>query len=280
MDTCRPLKELAMTTKLMALAVLLFASSAAQAGETFSFDIGGRNIRIETPDDCDSPSCVSVSIPGIYESGPKRPKQPRPVPQDERATRDPDVRQAPAPRPAPTTASPSLEPANGAATAGRDAPPSAPAPVAAPAPSAVPVAPPAAEAERAPPPQSAPSSVVATAPASPPAQPAPPTINPSSPMGIWLTEPKDGKEGKVRIEACGEKLCGYSLDSKTGQNRTKVLIDMKPQSSGKWAGRIHDPSSGSDYDSTIALKGGDTLQVRGCAFGGMFCGGQTWTRVN
>ncbi|MET0678665.1 MAG: DUF2147 domain-containing protein, partial [Bradyrhizobium sp.] len=45
-------------------------------------------------------------------------------------------------------------------------------------------------------------------------------------------------------------------------------------------GRILDPNSGSTYDSTIALKGTDTLRVQDCAFGGMFCGGQTWTRVN
>jgi len=32
------------------------------------------------------------------------------------------------------------------------------------------------------------------------------------------------------------------------------------------------------YDSTIALKGSNTLRVQGCAMGGMFCGGQTWTR--
>jgi hypothetical protein len=28
------------------------------------------------------------------------------------------------------------------------------------------------------------------------------------------------------------------------------------------------------------LKGSDILRVQGCAFGGMFCGGQTWIRVN
>jgi len=28
------------------------------------------------------------------------------------------------------------------------------------------------------------------------------------------------------------------------------------------------------------MKGADTLRVQGCAFGGMFCGGQTWSRVN
>ena len=63
------------------------------------------------------------------------------------------------------------------------------------------------------------------------------------------------------------------------QNGEQVLINMKP-GKDKWSGRILDPTSGSTYDSTIALKGTDSLRVQGCAFGGMFCGGQTWTRVN
>jgi uncharacterized protein (DUF2147 family) len=93
---------------------------------------------------------------------------------------------------------------------------------------------------------------------------------------MWQTEEK---EGMVRIEACGANLCGYSVDAKTNENGEKVLINMKP-GSDKWTGRIHDPKSGSNYDSTIALKGSDRLRVQGCAFGGMFCGGQTWTRMN
>ena len=107
--------------------------------------------------------------------------------------------------------------------------------------------------------------------------PAPPAPDPNSPIGIWLTEEK---EGKVRIEPCGGNLCGYSLDAKSNANSEQVLIDMKPAKDQKWSGRIHDPNTGSDYDSTIALKGKDELRVQGCAFGGMFCGGQTWTRVN
>ena len=49
-----------------------------------------------------------------------------------------------------------------------------------------------------------------------------------------------------------------------------------------WLERAHffDPNAGSTYDSTIALKGSDTLRVDGCAFRGMFCGGQTWSRLN
>ncbi len=84
----------------------------------------------------------------------------------------------------------------------------------------------------------------------------------------------------MRIEQCGANLCGYSVDAKSNLNGEQVLINMKPSKDLKWSGRILDPNTGSTYDSTIALKGSDTLRVQGCAFGGMFCGGQTWTRVN
>ena len=110
-----------------------------------------------------------------------------------------------------------------------------------------------------------------------PKPPAPAVQAGNSPLGVWLTEEK---EGKVRIEQCGVNLCGYSVDAKSNQNGEQVLINMKPGKDSKWSGRILDPNTGSTYDSTIALKGTDTLRVQGCAFGGMFCGGQTWTRVN
>ena len=34
----------------------------------------------------------------------------------------------------------------------------------------------------------------------------------------------------------------------------KILINMKPDGN-KWSGRIHDPNSGRNYNSTIAMKG-------------------------
>jgi len=117
---------------------------------------------------------------------------------------------------------------------------------------------------------------VAAVPPSPPPAPKPSVQTANSPLGLWLTEEK---EGKVRIEPCGPNICGYAVDKKSNANAEQVLIDMKP-GKDKWSGRILDPNTGSSYDSTIALKGSDTLRVQGCAFGGMFCGGQTWTRVN
>ncbi|CCE02804.1 conserved hypothetical protein [Bradyrhizobium sp. STM 3809] len=163
-------------------------------------------------------------------------------------------------------------------------PPAAPAP---PATAASPVPPPAqsstvaapvvtppAPVQPPPRPAQAPATVATAAP--PPAA----TRDPNSPVGIWLTEEK---EGKIRIEPCGTNLCGYAIDAKTNQNGEQILINMRPSEKTqekKWSGRIFDPNSGSTYDSTIALKGPDSLRVQGCAFGGMFCGGQTWTRVN
>jgi uncharacterized protein (DUF2147 family) len=254
--------------RLFAIAALLLASSAAHAGDSYSFEIGGRTIHIDAPSGCDSPSCVSVSIPGVYESDSKRAKRARANPQiDPQAKADP---QAGVERPAASAPkTDQSQPASGTSPA-----PLSTTATIAPSNPAPPVQPPQAPAAAEP--------VVATAPVSAPIQkqqaPAPAAGRPaSSPLGIWQTE---AKEGLVRIEACGTNLCGYSVDAKTNQNGEKVLINMKSFNDTKWTGRIHDPKSGSNYDSTIALKGPDTLRVQGCAFGGMFCGGQTWSRMN
>ena len=151
-----------------------------------------------------------------------------------------------------------------------------------PTPVALPQAPAPSVSTAAPTPAPAPPQLPAARPQTPAATvamtaPAAAVADPNSPVGIWLTEEK---EGKVRIEPCGTNLCGYSVDSKSNANGEQVLINMKPGKDQKWSGRIHDPNTDSNYDSTIALRGKDELRVQGCAFGGMFCGGQTWTRVN
>jgi len=112
-----------------------------------------------------------------------------------------------------------------------------------------------------------PAPVASTAVQPPVAAPAPAT----TPLGLWATEEN---KGNVRIEPCGPNLCGYA--DKTNE---KILINMKP-SDNTWVGRIHDPDHGGNYDSTIAMKGPNVLRVQGCAFGGLFCGGQTWKRVS
>ena len=249
---------------LFAIFAFLLASTAAHA--QYTFDFGGQTIRID-------PDRGTVSIPGVYDNTGQKPKRTRKDPDGnrsgqqtpEQAKIDP---QTPSAAPAEQqTASPA--PTSPGSTTATNSPANTPAPtqpqVGAPqaqqntAPIAKPVPP-----------------VVATAPVPPP--PAPATARPAdSPLGVWLTEQK---EGRIRIEPCGANLCGYSVDAKSNQNRDQILINMKPDKDSKWSGRIFDPKSGSTYDSTIALKGPDNLRVQGCAFGGMFCGGQTWSRVN
>jgi hypothetical protein len=236
--------------KLYVVAALLMATTSAQAGG-ISFQINGERIRVEAPRNCNAISCVKVISPGytgtigsvdLKGMGKKK-------------SDDDDV----------VTSAPAAPPAPAPAQAAAPQPP-APPPAAAPAP--------------------APTTVATVTPArtepAPPAPPAPPAAapapapvaaasDPNSPIGVWATEEN---KGNVRIEECGANLCGYSVN--TG---ARILINMKPQGS-KWTGRIHDPESGRNYDSTIALKSTDTLKVQGCAFGGMFCGGQTWKRVS
>jgi uncharacterized protein (DUF2147 family) len=252
---------------LLAIAALLLASTAAQAQYTFEY--GGRTIRID-------PDRGTVSIPGVYDNTGHKPKRAK----SQEATRKQKSQQeaktdsqsapspaaappvpAPPPAAAPSTPTAAAAP-NDAANEPQPSPPNIPVPqtqkTAVPS---LPTAPTVATAT--PPPVASPVTSTAAAQA-------------NSPIGVWLTEEK---EGKIRIEQCGANLCGYAVDQKSLENGEQVLINMKP-GKDKWSGRILDPNTGSTYDSTIALKGSDILRVQGCAFGGMFCGGQTWTRVN
>jgi Uncharacterized protein conserved in bacteria (DUF2147) len=286
--------------KLLALAAFLLASSTAQA--QYQFEYGGHTIRID-------PDRGTVSIPGVYDNSGKKSKRAK---GDQDASKKQASPQTPAPAtadtapppPAVATAPPAatqlpppapLQEQSATATANNAPPdntlPPPPAPPPLPTTSALPPiqadAPPTAPLPPAPPPAAPTVAAVPAAPAPPPpavqrpatpvAAPAATPRDPNSPVGVWLTEEK---EGKVRIEQCGANLCGYSVDAKSNLNGEQVLINMKPSKDLKWSGRILDPNTGSTYDSTIALKGSDTLRVQGCAFGGMFCGGQTWTRVN
>lgn len=96
------------------------------------------------------------------------------------------------------------------------------------------------------------------------------------PVGLWMTEKS---EGKVRIEQCGQNLCGWAVEERTGANGKQVLIDMKSTRENLWNGKINDVRSGGVYVSKMSLHGPNSLRVEGCAMGGMLCGGQTWTRT-
>jgi uncharacterized protein (DUF2147 family) len=239
--------------KLAIVATLLLATTSAYAGNSISFEVNGRKIRIEAPRNCDSLSCLQIS--GISGSGfGSKSKRYN----DDNYDDDSNV---PANTDQPVTKSQPAPAVQAAAPVAQTPVQVAPVQVVqALAPVVAPVSAPA-----------APAVVASNSPAPAVRNDVAPAAAPTTPVGIWSTEEN---KGRVRVEQCGDNLCGYAVNS--GE---KILINMKPLDS-KWTGRIHDPDSGRNYDSTITMKGPNALRVQGCAFGGLFCGGQTWSRVS
>jgi uncharacterized protein (DUF2147 family) len=250
--------------KLVAIAVLALISSSAEA-KVHEIKFGGRTTRIEVPANCKKISCISVLRSGKSATRSKRKGERAPI-EDVAAPAAAAAATAAvvAPSPAPARTEPRPEP--------RVEPRAEPQPQFEPAP---------AEDRKSvsrlslPPAADQPKTVVAAVPvepiaAAPRAEPV--TSEAPTPVGLWTTEKR---ESKIRIEPCGANLCGF-VDGKPSD---KVLIDMKPGNNNRWNGKIKDVRSGGIYTAHISLKNPNALSVQGCAFGGMFCGGQTWTRA-
>ena len=119
------------------------------------------------------------------------------------------------------------------------------------------------------------------------------------PSGVWLTE--DGK-ARIRVEKCGPQntnVCGYAVWLKTplndqGQPRVdfrnpdpkkqsraslghQMIMGLKPNSEGKYEGKIYNAENGKFYDVTIWSEEQGELSVRGCMMG-FLCGSQTWSQ--
>lgn len=258
------------------LLALMALGSAAEAGNSLSFTVGGHRIRIEAPTHCNSPSCVSVSIPGVYQS------RGRPDRYDRYDRYDDDARDVATPATPLTTA-----PAPVPATAPQFKPPVEP--VVATQPPAIfkPAAAVTQLVAAPPPPQIQSPKPLPELPrpveAAPP-QPAPPISQilhqaedepADSPVGDWQTEGK----GSVRIERCGSALCGYVLNRSTTGNGEAVLINMKPKADAQWSGNVYSHDSGDIYYGTMTMKGPEALRVEACALGRFYCSGNLWTRI-
>jgi hypothetical protein len=303
---------------------LMALSSSAHAGESYSFVIAGHRIRIEAPRHCRSASCVSVSIPGIYHSNRARDRDdevaaaPAPLPANPpaptAAPAAPAVTRASPPVVQPVASQPvAAQPVASVAPPPPPAVPTAPAPQLASTTAKIVVLPP-----PPPPPPPVPAAPIITttqtiAPPPPPkvepmktTEP-PPAVVPKpipvpvpvpvppiakisqqtedppadTPLGDWQTE---GNKGTVRIERCGEAMCGYLINLTTDSKGDTILINMKPKSGSKsdaaWSGNIYSRSSGHTYYSTMTMKGVNRLRVEACALGRFFCSGNDWTRID
>ncbi|MCK1655811.1 DUF2147 domain-containing protein [Bradyrhizobium sp. 149] len=264
-----------LVTALGTLIALMAISPAAEAG-SYVFSIGGHRFQVESPRNCRSPSCVSVSSNRSFR---------------------PDVDTTPVPPAPPPVAAPSqpvypvapVRPAQAIVVAPASAPTrpvvasTTSQPVVLPqAPSS---SPPRVELPRTDPPK--------TVALDPPRMEAPvvaprPEINQTRtiaqrgddepaylPLGEWESA---GAKGTVRIERCGPALCGYALTEASSRGES-VLVNMKPKTHDVWTGNIYSRSSGSTYYATMTLRSSGMLHVEACALGHFWCSGNDWTRA-
>ena len=276
--------------------LLMVFSPSAYAGDSFSFTIAGHRIHIEASRHCFSPSCVFVSIPGVYSTRRWDNRY-----RDRNDGIDTAADATPAKPPVSTMeqvaarpAAPPVSKSVAGPVASASPPPGGPVAAALPSTAASPaIAPPIIV----PPPR--PPAVTSTAPVTPPTTPpieiptarvpagadaAPKLLKvvqkqdepAEMPLGDWQTE---GNTGSVRIQRCGPALCGYLLNPSTNTVGEAVLINMKSKSADKWSGDIYSRASGSTYYAMMAIKGPDVLRVEACALGQFFCSGNVWNRI-
>ena len=121
----------------------------------------------------------------------------------------------------------------------------------------------------------------------------------ADPLGKWLTKDNNAT---VAIAHCGEALCGTIValkepnDPATGKPKTdtenpdaakrgrpmigvQIVFDMKPSGADKWDGQVYNAEDGKTYTGSITLTGASTLELKGCALGGLICKAQTWNRA-
>jgi uncharacterized protein (DUF2147 family) len=122
----------------------------------------------------------------------------------------------------------------------------------------------------------------------------------ADPTGVWLTQPGTSR---IRVADCGGALCGTIIwlkepnDPDTGKAKTdkhnsdaarrsrplmgvQIMLGMKPAGDGKWTGQVYNAEDGKTYSGNLTFPGGNSLQLQGCALGGLVCKSQTWTKVN
>lgn len=122
----------------------------------------------------------------------------------------------------------------------------------------------------------------------------------AEPVGTWLTQTG---LSRIRLADCGGALCGTIVwlkepnDPETGKPKTdkhnsdasrrnkpligvQIVLGMKPAGADKWTGQVYNAEDGKTYSGNLTYSGGDSLQLQGCALGGLLCKSQTWTKAN
>jgi uncharacterized protein (DUF2147 family) len=122
----------------------------------------------------------------------------------------------------------------------------------------------------------------------------------ADPIGTWLTQ---NGASRIRLADCGGAVCGTIVwlkepnDPDTGKPKldknnsdaskrgrpligVQIVLGMKAAGADKYSGQVYNAEDGKTYSGNLTYSGGNSLQLQGCALGGLVCKGQTWTKVN
>lgn len=90
----------------------------------------------------------------------------------------------------------------------------------------------------------------------------------------------------VNVARCGSAYCGV-VSWATARNRargttpgTRVLSDLRPAGDGTYRGSAYEPKRNMRGSATVRQDGPNVMVVTGCAFFGLICKEQRWTRVS
>ncbi|MCK0096855.1 DUF2147 domain-containing protein [Yoonia sp. F2084L] len=103
-------------------------------------------------------------------------------------------------------------------------------------------------------------------------------------IGFWITEPRDGVSGLIRVESCQDAFCGnvvHGIDANGTRVDTlagnPVIREMRQVGQGRFEGEVIDPRSGTVYLGRLTVAG-QSLALQGCILGGLLCATSQWQR--
>lgn len=104
-------------------------------------------------------------------------------------------------------------------------------------------------------------------------------------LGTWQTQPDDGVYAHINMTPCGAAVCGTiartfnaSGEYQSPNLGKQIVINMQPDGSGKYAGKVWRPSNNKVYIGKMTVSG-NALKLSGCVAGGLICSKQTWNRI-
>jgi uncharacterized protein (DUF2147 family) len=95
----------------------------------------------------------------------------------------------------------------------------------------------------------------------------------------------------VRLTPCGNAFCGVVVNASEHARETarkggtpnlvgtRILSGLRRSGDGSFKGQVFDPKRNIRAPATVRMLGPDALSVEGCAFLGLVCKEQRWTRV-